>query len=226
MLDAPVKTAERIQKLLALAGSSNEHEAHLALMRAQALIARCAVNENAEGTRKIVELTLDITYSKKRDPWIAEMVDLISAQMRCIGLLLREGRRFSAAVCGFEDDASAAAQSISYAVRFVRKQNRKMEADLLEKGVSRVRIRDKKHAYGAGFVKGLRRAYVKNAELLPALRVPAPVRSYIDMQKLQSTNLEGRENREFGERARGYLDAQSYRPARVPPASVEAGRCD
>lgn len=84
---------EKIRKLLALAESSNEHEAKAALIKAHQLMAEhgLSVRDLREYTSQTVKKILtNIGYTKRRDPWIVLLSGILATNYCCKAYVSRE----------------------------------------------------------------------------------------------------------------------------------------
>ena len=71
----------KIKKLLALAESPVEAESRAALLKARELMARHKLSERDlkdEGGQEVKDVELEITCSKRRDPWIVNLSGVIA----------------------------------------------------------------------------------------------------------------------------------------------------
>ena len=78
----------KIKKLLALAESPVEAEAQAALLKARELMAKHKLSERDlkdVGKREVRDVELEITCSKRRDPWIVNLSGVIAENYCCQG---------------------------------------------------------------------------------------------------------------------------------------------
>lgn len=88
------KIIEKIQKLLSLSESSNEHEAEVAMLKAQEFLAKYKlsikeVKEYKGYNSKIQEKATDITFTKAK--WKAQLAGAISDNFGCYHYFRRKG---------------------------------------------------------------------------------------------------------------------------------------
>lgn len=116
---------EKIRKLLALAGSHNDHEARAALLKARELMARHKLterdvegNQNAEIRRAIYT---EHTYSGKKNWWFVRLSNVIAENHCCHACGTRTGKSTTAQItfAGLGDDPAIALELFSYAVQHI-----------------------------------------------------------------------------------------------------------
>lgn len=77
---------DKIRKLLTLAKSLEENEAKAALLRARELMAKHKLTEADLGEAEqqaVRDIKADITFSKRRAPWISELSAVIGESYCC-----------------------------------------------------------------------------------------------------------------------------------------------
>lgn len=77
---------EKIQKLLALAESSNENEAKAALLKARELMAEHKMLESdcLQGSNKVRKELIGIKYTNRKTPWMVLLASFIAENHCCI----------------------------------------------------------------------------------------------------------------------------------------------
>jgi hypothetical protein len=102
---------EKIEKLLALSGSSNEYEAKAALLKAHELMRKHNVEELGEDDgQEVVTLALPMNQSDVK--MYAGLPSLIAYNFRCLAYSDKTGIEF----LGFQDDAYAALKCMEFMV--------------------------------------------------------------------------------------------------------------
>lgn len=92
--------AEKIQKLMALAESSNENEAAVAAAKAQELLAKYNLDLaqvrgfTAKTDEEIIEVATNDDKYKKRQAWIVELADVIAKHNFCTALFSSHGHTY------------------------------------------------------------------------------------------------------------------------------------
>ena len=159
---------KKIEKLLALSESPNEHEAKAALLKARQLMAEhklCEEDFKDREKRTVVEIDMpDITCSLRRDPWIVDLSSVIGDAYCCVGYRKRMPRKQTNMIgfMGLEEDAEVCAQMFRYAVECVRKRVSEIKEENKEYYPEYVRrLCD---SYGTGFVIGVRQEFKQQAE--------------------------------------------------------------
>ena len=153
---------DKIRKLLALAESPSEAEAKAALLKARELMAKHKLTQadlgQAKG-REVRSVVTEISFSKRREPWIYEVAPVI-AENNCCAVISRHYTRKHNRYVGFiglEDDIDLCVEMFLYAVDCVRAVNK--ESKKSYKGYSTQFIRKVCDSYGFGFASGLEDAF-------------------------------------------------------------------
>jgi hypothetical protein len=153
---------EKIKKLLALAESDNEHEAKSALLKAKALMAEHKLTEadcKDLKNKKVKHIVTEVTYSKRRDPWMCNLYNTISENYCCQGY---EQKKYdmqtrTVAFVGLEDDVELCVAIFKYAVDCIHAEQKRMKKDLMQ--YSDAYRKSVLVGYGSGFVKGIKQAF-------------------------------------------------------------------
>ena len=100
---------EKIRKLLALAESPNEHEARAALLKARQLMAEHKLSEldfQDLNHREVKKIQTGITASKRKNPWIIDLSNVIGENYCCKAYRSHGKREQTQHIgfVGFEDD--------------------------------------------------------------------------------------------------------------------------
>lgn len=154
---------DKIRKLLALAESPNENEAREAMLRAQELMAKHKLSEadlNEPVNKKVIVKWTEITCSKRREPWIAGLGQVVADNYCCYGIRRHEPGKQTQSIgfVGLADDVEICTAMFVYAVDSVRA------------GIQRLAqaTSAESNSYGIGFVQGMNQAFKeqksKNAE--------------------------------------------------------------
>lgn len=183
-----VDIREKIQKLLALSESSNEHEAYAALMKARELIAKNKLDERdfEKKEEKQVIKTMSIqglSFSMRRDPWVQYLAQVVSENYCCKTFFEMKKRTRYVNFSGLSEDVDICTDVFRYALECARsgieKEKRKyFKSSIKEKTL----ISD---SYGCGFVKGLNEAFIKQNQENERdwgliLKCPKEVSDFID----------------------------------------------
>lgn len=148
------KIIEKIQKLLSLSESSNEHEAEVAMLKAQELLAKYKlsikeVKEYKKYNSKIQEKATDITFTKAK--WKAQLAGVISDNFGCYHYFRRKGTN-TIVFFGREEDVIVCNLVLNYAVDSVYSVVKKLKYRYSKNGY---RTRGIENDYALGFVYGL-----------------------------------------------------------------------
>ena len=161
------KTIEKIQKLLALASSPNEHEAQSALLKAQELLAKHNLsmgditNVAQEQAEEVIQERLDVKFTKMR--WRLSLATVIADNFRCYawGNTSCTGNGIGVTFLGKESDVEICKTMYVYAVKFVESNIRRMQRQLNKDGYSSSGVGK---SYGMGFVMGLKSQFDKQMQ--------------------------------------------------------------
>lgn len=179
---------EKIQKLLALSKSPNEHEAQAAMLKARELIAKHKLderdfeNKKEEKVIKRVEIK-GISYSMRRDSWLLKLKNIIAANYCCDSYATKDERTYYIRFVGFEADIELCVDVFWYAYNCVKegiKKEQKKYVNLSGKDKSVIA-----NSYGYGFCEGLKEAFDKQnqeneKEWGLVLTVPKEVTDMVD----------------------------------------------
>lgn len=160
---------EKIEKLLALAGSPNENEAKAALLKAKELMAKNKLTEADFEDLKKQELKTfkceDITWTTDSGRiWMAKLCKLICDEYLCVAAwnIMRGTRTHTLVITGMEEDLEVCKSAVGYAVGFVEGQ--------IEHLQRKYRRQDPKaiaNSYAEGFILGLEMAFEEQKEEHP-----------------------------------------------------------
>ena len=157
MTHAEIKS--KVQKLLALSSSPNEHEAKAAMLRAQALLARYHMSmaevTDGVGTAKeepVVRAWCEVSGMRS---WVRDLAEVVAKNFRCVVGFSSKGKHEPVFV-GYESDAETAKQVISLAVKVADRIGGNIAQRYNDRGLSCKGVKDD---YCAGFVEGLEQAY-------------------------------------------------------------------
>ena len=120
------KVLDKVQKLLALSNSSNDHEALLALMKAQELLAKhnlsmADVPSELKEERVVEEWVMDVSAYNY---WVRKLAKIVAQNFRCEDLIYRKPHNKSflrEGFVGLETDAKVAAQIFRYSAKYAER---------------------------------------------------------------------------------------------------------
>lgn len=216
------KVIDKIEKLLALAGSDNENEAKSAMMKAQDLMAKYEIkreqlHEGQEEERPVVHYT----SPPFRDDWCKMVASVIAENFRCraISLYARGSRgAYRIKFFGYDEDAEICINIFNYAVKVVRTRFVTLRAIYAE--ADREFGRNEKMNYVNGFCYGLEKNFKEqkrqSESFALALIVPLAVMEYVDnMPGLEEAKVreydKGKEHELL--RRTGYIDGKTFQNA-------------
>lgn len=222
MNESQTKVIDKIEKLLALAGSDNENEAKAAMMKARELMAKYEIkreqlNEGQEEERPVVHYTSPMF----RDDWCQMVASVIADNFRCqviISSFRGSGGAYRIKFFGYDEDAEICINIFNYAVKVVRKRLGTLRAIYADAG--REFARNEKMNYIEGFCRGLEKNFedqkAQSKFFALALAVPAAVLKYVDNVP-GLTDCEGwkyERNKEHALiRQTGYVDGKAFQNA-------------
>ena len=145
---------EKIKKLLALASSSNEHEARSALLKARQLMMENKISESEiEDKGDLVHLDADVKWTTDSgEVWLVELCELIASNYCCVAAWRTEYgcRTHTLCVTGLEQDAEICKSNIEFAVGFVRGKIK-----ILQRKYGSQDAKSLSQSYAKGFILGL-----------------------------------------------------------------------
>lgn len=205
---------EKIAKLLALSASPCQAEAEAALAKAHELMAEHKLTEaecKPEGT-KIEGVYSRITYSLRRDDWVAPLSCVIAEHFLCRSISANKHGKQTRRIMfyGYIEDAEVCVRIFEYAVDCLRD-----ELDLVARiynGVDDMRIIKSSYAYGfiSGVESALERQKEKEKEEYGLVLVtPSEVNTYADSLKIASFKEHDIDGRFW---AKGYSDGRKFSP--------------
>lgn len=153
---------EKIKKLLALAESSNEHEAKAALLKAKELMAEHKLSEmdvKDAGKKEVKEILLEgMQASTRYNPWIIPLSTVIGENYCCKAFNNKySGKQLrTIGFVGFEEDVQICEHVFRYAVNCVESKLKEIKK---ENSCYNARYRKKLcDGYGYGFMIGVQEA--------------------------------------------------------------------
>lgn len=216
------KVINKIEKLLALAGSNNENEARAAMVKAQELMAKYEIDrERVQGKEQKERPVMSFSAGPYKDEWL-NMVGCVIAEnfrCRCVSVARRgAGASFRIRFYGYEEDAEICINIFNYAVKVVRKRFVTLRAIYAEAG--REFRKNEKMNYISGFCQGLDRNFAEQKQqsqsFALALVVPEAVNDFVNalpgLVTQETYNYErNRENALL--RRTGYVDGKAFQNA-------------
>ncbi|KLU63546.1 hypothetical protein CEB3_c00660 [Peptococcaceae bacterium CEB3] len=157
------KIAEKIKKLLALSESGNPHEAELALLKAQELLAKhkLSLKEVKEFTivnSDIKENVTHVTFTKAK--WKANLARLIADNFGCY-LYCMTYRTHAITFFGREEDITVCNIVLEYAIDCITTAAKRLQYRYRTYGYS---TKGLENDYALGFIKGLGQKFEEQKE--------------------------------------------------------------
>ena len=153
-----IKLVERIKKLLALSQSSNENEAHLAILKAQMLLAKHKltmkeVNEFKINNSSVKEKVSGITFTKAK--WKAHLAQIIADNFGCY-IYFKTYRSNKIVFLGREEDALICNIVLEYAIDCINSNVQRIRYIFIKKGCSTKGV---ENDFALGFTTGMQHKF-------------------------------------------------------------------
>ncbi len=191
MANSADKLINKIENLIRLSSSDNEHEARAAMMKARELMAKYHIRmEDVSPEEKESEtVECSTTLEKFRESWVSDLAAVIAENFRCRILILRraKGGIYKIRFYGVNDDSFVCMEIFRYALQVVHNRIKTMRGIFKESGKD-FEYNDKL-LYCHGFMKGLQINFAEqtrqqrsldNDSFALALCVPAVVDKAIE----------------------------------------------
>ena len=222
---------DTIAKLLALAGSPNEHEARAALLKARDLMAKHKLREidieRSESVTVIERLT-GITCTKMTNSWVVRLSGIIALNYCCRSYRshVARAKKSTIGLVGLDSDIDVCENILNYAYDCAARQCKSIRAANKERYTAKA-IRQMENAYGNGFCVGIEKAYreqdAEHQEYGLVLVTPQPVLDAVERMSIGkgygTVNYDGR-LRDYAQL--GYKDGLRFDPSAKLPGRVQA----
>lgn len=152
------KIVEKIQKLLALSESSNEHEAQLSMLKAQQLLVKHKLSLREVKEFKIFNSAIKEKISKisfTKAKWKAQLSSLIADNFGCY-YFFKTRHTNTIAFFGREEDVAVCNIVLEYAVDCIESMVKKLRYQYSKKGYS---TKGLENDYAMGFIAGLEKKF-------------------------------------------------------------------
>jgi hypothetical protein len=180
------KLINKIKKILNLANNnSNEHEAKLALLRAQKIMIENKltmddIDINAKEDKIKVTDNNATDFSGKTVWWVKRLSSVIASNFRCMSYIERTTGKTRLRFIGTETDVFTAIQTFKFAKSEIEILSKKYISKLYRQGIPR---KGKRNRFIEGFITGLNYAFqkqVKDNKWELAVVTPPEVNEFID----------------------------------------------
>lgn len=151
----------KIKKLLALGESSNEHEAKLAMLKAQELLAKHKISlkeMNEYQEVNVVEGKTNVTFTKAK--WKGRLAKVIADNFGCY-YFFRTRRNNTVMFIGKDEDVTVCRIVIEYAIDSINSVVKRLRYEYRRDGYS---TKGLENDYALGFIKGLENAFEKQKQ--------------------------------------------------------------
>lgn len=163
------KIRERINKLLALGTSPNQHEANSAILKAKQLMAEHKLSDRDFIKKDEVPIEVDtgLFYTTRKGKWISDITRIIAENNCCVHYLRTQkcSQSHRVFLYGYEEDVNICNNTLNYAIDCVN--------SLLKLIVNEIKKDPEKNtkainyaceSFGRGFCDGLQEAYKDQIE--------------------------------------------------------------
>jgi len=151
------KLINKIENLIRLSGSNNEHEARAAMMKARELMAKYHIRmeDVSPEERESETVECSTTMEKFRESWISDLAAVIADNFRCRTLIMRRerGAVYKIRFYGVNDDSFVCMEIFRYALQVVNSRVKTMRGIFKESG--KIFEYNDKLLYCKGFMAGL-----------------------------------------------------------------------
>lgn len=208
---------EKIKKLLALAGSNNEHEARAAILKAREIMGRYKLTEadlEEKKNQKIKTLNTGIVYTSKTGLWVSHLQKVVAENYCCttsVGCITKQ--KMEVYFTGFEDDLEICNEVFQYAVDTVLHSIKQIKK---KKHLSAMKIRSECLSYGIGFAEGCKEAFADQGEENWGLVmvVPQEVKDATDRNSLGNRKMSVSCGKNQEQYSKGFEDGKNFKPSR------------
>lgn len=214
---------EKIRKLLALAESPNEHEAKAALLKARELMAEHKLTEREikDVESKSVEKVLtDITFSKRKNPWILNLSNIIGENYCCKSFRNQVYRKQTCTIgfIGFKEDTEICMLVFRYAVDCILSELKRIKREKSQYFVSSY-VNQLCNSFGYGFAYGVKEAFETQKEEHEqgwglVLTIPKEVEDVVQTMKKARFHARAQDNISDSEYSRGYQQGTQFDPTK------------
>lgn len=153
MANGDEKLIEKIEKLIRLSGSNNEHEAQAAMMKARELMAKHHIRMEDISTDEKENVEHSETKEHFRESWTSDLAAVIAENFRCRTVIIHRGNVYRIRFYGVNDDSLVCMEIFRYALEVVQSRAKTMKGIFKESG-KKFEYNDKL-VYCHGFMKGL-----------------------------------------------------------------------
>lgn len=209
-----VTIVEKIQKLLALSESPNEHEAKTAMLKAQELMVKHKITMKDVQKEVKQDVVITTTHQRfKNTKWKAILAKVISDNFLCEALTSQNSSNHVCRVSfiGHEEDVDICIAVYNYAIKFVDKNVARLRRARYDEGKSAKGIEE---AYAVGFCHGLRENYMaqirNNTEFGLVLVKDPDVKDALAKLNPVTRDVKMKPNPNAMEGVLGYMDGRSF----------------
>jgi len=152
------KIVEKIQKLLALSESNNDHEAELSMLKAQELLAKYKLSLREVKEFKVLNSAIKekvSVISFKKAKWKANLAKLVADNFGCYQYF-KTRCTHKIAFFGREEDITVCNIVLEYAIDCINSAVKRMRYQYIRNGYS---TRGLENDYAMGFIDGLSRKF-------------------------------------------------------------------
>lgn len=210
----------KIEKLLALASSSNEHEAKAALLKARELMTKYKIKECdvTEKNIEVIKKLTDITCTKRKNSWIVNLSDVIANNYCCGSYRNRKhgSKTSTIGFVGIGDDFEICVTIFRYAVDCALSNIKRLKKEYKNIYTNNY-LNQMCEAYGYGFCEGVDRAFEKQniqkqeyALVLVQPQAVSDVMNSMRAERYKAAELTTQDDKYFA--SLGVADGENFHP--------------
>jgi len=208
------KVVEKIQKLLALSESSNEHEAQASLLKAQELLVKHKLSLREVKDFKVYNSAIKekisaVSFTKAK--WKANLAKLIADNFGCYHYF-KSRRSHTITFFGREEDITVCNIVLEYAVDCISSSVRRLRYQYLKEGYT---TRGLENDYALGFIGGLSKKFEEQKRAnqewgLVLVKDKEVVEAHSNIKFKRTINTNTRYNGYTEVFANGYKDGEKF----------------
>lgn len=155
------KIIEKIQKLLALSKSSNEHEAQVSMLKAQELLVKHKISLKEIEEHKdinVIRNKTNVTFTKAK--WKGRLANIIADNFGCYSFF-NTNRTHTIVFIGKDEDVTVCTIMLDYAIDCINSVVKKLRYEYSKEGYS---TKGLESDYALGFIDGLSTMFEKQKQ--------------------------------------------------------------
>lgn len=218
----------KIEKLLKLAQSPNEHEAKAALLKAKELMMEHKISEaevtdiDKQPKEKVIHKLTKVRFGGRNNPWIYDLADTIARNYCCTAArtsLTYKGQTYGITLYGFESDVQIAEAALVYALDVIEHYCKENFRTLYGKGYTWKQTTNMCNGYGIGFNIGLAQKFseqykANEEEWGLVVQQAEEVKDYVNQRVKTGSFGWGEKSGDYSAMAKGFKHGKAFDPER------------